>query len=268
MVSMIIIGELINGSRKPVAEALAKRDAEAIAEIARGQEEAGAHLLDVNAGTGPDREVEDLLWLIDIVTREVEIPLCIDSPNHQAVQAGLEKAGHRAAMINSTTAEEDRLTAYLPLAKNHGCSIIALCMGDDGVPGDAPSRFQIAQNLVKTITDEDIPPEKIYLDPIVCPISVDGRAGQTALETMRFVKAGLPQVKTICGLSNISYGLPKRSLLNREFLSILRAGGLDAAILDPTDRRLTSSLLACEALLGYDENCLTYIGASREGKLA
>lgn len=264
---MIIVGELINGSRKPVAEALASRDAGAIAEIARRQVEAGADLLDVNAGTGPDREIEDLLWLIDAITGQVDIPLCIDSPNLEAIKAGLERAGRRAAMINSTTAEENRLTALLPLVEDHGCSIIALCMGDEGVPGDARGRYDMAQLLVETLTAGNIPPEKIYLDPIVCPISVDGRAGRTTLETLRMIKEGLPRAKTICGLSNISFGLPERQLLNRGFLSIMRAAGLDAAILDPTDPKLTAGLLAAEALLGHDENCLTYIGASREGKL-
>lgn len=264
---MIIVGELINGSRKPVAEALAGRDAEAIVAIARRQAEAGADLLDVNAGTGPDREIEDLLWLIEVITGAVEIPLCIDSPDREAMEAGLKKAGPRAAMINSTTAEHERLEAFQGLARAHGCSIIALCMGEEGVPGDAGGRFQIAGRLVERLTDGKIPPERIYLDPIVCPVSVDGRAGQTALETLRMIKDGLPRVQTICGLSNISFGLPHRQLLNRQFLSIMRAAGLDAAILDPTDGKLTGALRAAEALLGHDENCLSYIRAARQGNL-
>ena len=237
---MIIVGELINGSRKPVAEALTRRDAKAIMEIARRQTEAGADLLDVNAGTGPDRETEDLLWLIEVITQGVETPLCIDSPNHEAMKAGLEKAGQRAAMINSTTAEQDRLAAFLPLAEAHGCSIIALCMGEEGVPGEARGRYHMAELLVERLTAGNIPPEKICLDPIICPISVDGRAGRTALETLRLIKEGLPQARTICGLSNISFGLPQRQLLNRQFLSIMRAAGLDAAILDPTDGKPVS----------------------------
>jgi 5-methyltetrahydrofolate--homocysteine methyltransferase len=170
-------------------------------------------------------------------------------------------------MINSTTAEPDRLEAFGDLAEAHGCSIIGLCMGEEGVPGDAGGRFRIAERLVKNLTAGKIPPERIYLDPIVCPISVDGRAGGTALETLRMIKDGLPLVQTICGLSNISFGLPSRQLLNRQFLSIMRAGGLDAAILDPTDGKLTGALRAAEALLGHDENCLTYIGAARQGNL-
>jgi len=264
---MIIVGELINGSRKPVAEALSGRDADAILEIARRQIEAGADLLDINAGTGPDRETEDLLWLIEVISEGVEIPLCIDSPNRQAVEAGLKKAGPRAAMINSTTAEADRLEAFQSLAEAHSCSIIGLCMGKEGVPGEARGRFQVAEHLVQRLTAGKIPAEKIYLDPIVCPVSVDGRAGRTALETLRMIKEGLPQVKTICGLSNISFGLPRRQLLNRQFLTIMRAAGLDAAILDPTDLMLMSGLRAADALLGDDENCLAYIGAAREGKL-
>ncbi len=264
---MFIVGELINGSRKPIAEALARRDAETIVQIARLQTEAGADLLDVNAGTGPDREIEDLLWLIEVVTSGIETPLCIDSPNREAVKAGLERAGRRAGMINSTTAEPERLEASLTLAEEHGCSIIGLCMGEQGVPGDAEGRYRVARLLVEKLTAGNIPPEKIYLDPIVCPISVDGRAGRTTVETLRLIKEGLPGVKTICGLSNISFGLPQRQLLNRQFLAIMRSAGLDAAILDPTDRKLMAALRAAEALLGHDENCLTYIGAAREGTL-
>jgi 5-methyltetrahydrofolate--homocysteine methyltransferase len=264
---MIIVGELINGSRKPVAGALARRDGEVIAGIARLQAEAGADLLDVNAGTGPDREIEDLLWLIETVTRAVDISLCIDSPNREAMEAGLEKAGRRAAMINSTTAEPDRLAAFLPLAEAHGCSIIGLCMGEEGVPDDAEGRFQVAERLVEKLTAGKIPPQKIYLDPIVCPVSVDGRAGRTALETLRLIKEGLPQARTICGVSNISFGLPQRQLLNRQFLAMMMAAGLDAAIMDPADDRLRSGLQAAEALLGYDESCLAYITAARQGGL-
>jgi 5-methyltetrahydrofolate--homocysteine methyltransferase len=264
---MIMVGELINGSRRSIAAAIARRDAEVILETARRQAEAGAHFLDVNAGTGPEKETEDLVWLVEIISSELETPLCIDSPNPTAMKTALERAGDRGAMINSITAETGRLDSFLPLVGSDGPRIIALCMDDEGIPGDAQGRCRVAARLVEQLTGRGVSVENIYLDPLVTPVSVDGGAGRTTLETLAAIKKNLPGARTICGLSNISFGLPRRRLLNRNFLSLMLAAGLDAAILDPTDTDLMADLLATRALLGEDEHCLSYITASRNGSL-
>lgn len=264
---MIIVGELINGSREPIARAMAQRDAQAILKAARQQVAAGAHLLDINAGGDPEREAEHLVWLMDVVMDELDVPICIDSPNFQTMEAGLKRAGIRATMINSITAEKSRLQNFLPLLDTYGSQVIALCMGDDGISSEAQERFESGAYLVETLTSRGIQPNRIFLDPIVSPVSVDPQAAQLARETLRLIKKNLPQVKTICGLSNISFGLPQRQLLNQNFLSIMLSEGLDAAILDPTDKALMAHLAATRTLMGLDEGCRDYIAAHRSGKL-
>lgn len=265
---MIIVGELINGSREAIAKAVAQRDAKAILDVAQKQVEAGAHLLDINAGTDPDREVEDLLWLVEVVLEELDVPLCIDSPNFQAIEVGLKKARERAAMINSITGETKRLEAFLPLIEACQSQIITLCMDDSGIPETPGGRLEIAVSLVEKLTAHGVQASRIFFDPIIRPVSTDSQAGQIARDTLRLIKKELPGVNTICGLSNISFGLPHRQLLNRNYLTILLAEGLDAAILDPTDGSLMANLSATQALLGKDTHCLNYISAHREGRLA
>jgi 5-methyltetrahydrofolate--homocysteine methyltransferase len=140
-------------------------------------------------------------------------------------------------------------------------------MDDGGVPKRPPDRLKVANGLVERLTASGIAAERIFLDPIVCPVSVDSKAGRVALETLRLIKKELPGAKTICGLSNISFGLPQRRLLNQAFLSIMLTSGLDAAILDPTDKALMATSSATRVLLGNDEHCLGYISAHREGRL-
>ncbi len=264
---MLVVGELINGSRKAISQAITQRDAQTIRKVAREQYQAGAQLLDVNAGTSPDQEIDDLLWLLDVILGELDVPLCIDSPNVYAMEAGLDRAGDRAVMVNSITAQKSRLESFLPLIEAHQSQVVALCMDEGGVPQQAQERYEIAARLVKKLASRGIAPEKIFLDPIVCPVSVDYHAAQVARETLRLIKKHLPQAKTICGLSNISFGLPSRRLLNHNFLSLMLAEGLDAAIIDPTDDALMANLTATQTLMGRDEHCLGYITAHREGKL-
>jgi cobalamin-dependent methionine synthase I len=264
---MIIVGELINGSRELIARAVTQRDSQAILRVARAQVDAGAHILDINAGTDPEREVDDLPWLVETVLGDVNIPLCIDSPHAKSMEAGLKKGGKRAVMVNSITGQKSRLESFLPLVKAHGTQVIALCMDDEGVPQKAGERLKTAAGLVEKLTDHGVEPARIFLDPLVCPVSVDAQAGRVARDTLRLIKEHLPEVKTICGLSNISFGLPNRHLLNRNFLSIMQAEGLDAAILDPTDKALMINLATTQTLMGGDEHCLNYISAHRQGKL-
>ena len=265
---MIIVGELINGTRQAIAKAVAQRDAKTILNVAQKQVETGAHLLDINAGTDPDREVEDLLWLLEVVLENLDVPLCIDSPNFQAMEIGLKKAQQRAAMINSITGETQRLEAFLPLIKTCQSQIIILCMDDSGIPETPGGRLEIAANLVEKLTAHGVQASRLFFDPIIRPVSTDFQAGQIPRDTLRLIKKELPGVNTICGLSNISFGLPQRQLLNRNYLTILLAEGLDAAILDPTDGALMANLATTQALLGKDKHCLNYISAYREGKLA
>jgi 5-methyltetrahydrofolate--homocysteine methyltransferase len=170
-------------------------------------------------------------------------------------------------MVNSITGEERRLAPFLSLAKKHHCSCIALAMGQGGVPRGAEQRLEVCRMILGRAQEWEIDKERIYFDPLVLPLSADPGQGSIALETIRLIKSNIAGAKTVLGLSNISYGLPKRALINRVFLSMCLAAGLDSVILDPSDQKLLSVLRAAEALLGRDQYCKRYLKAYREGKL-
>lgn len=263
---MIIVGERINSSRKAIQPAIENQDGAAIQDIAKKQVEAGAHYVDVNAGTFLSREPEYLEWLVKTVQEVVDVPLCVDSPNPEATERAIQ-ACQKTPMLNSISGESKRVDLMLPLLKKYGCSVIALCMDDSGVPEGAEKRFQIASELLQKLEGEGVDRSRVFFDPLIYPISTGSHFGQVALDTIRLIKGSMPGVQTICGLSNISHGLPNRKILNQAFLVMSMAAGLDGAIIDPLDRRMMALLMASEALLGKDDFCSGYIAAHRAGKL-
>jgi len=263
---MKIIGEKINGTRKTVAAAIANRDAEFIQNLAKKQVEGGAHWLDVNAGTHPDREVEDMLWLIDLIQGVTDVPLCLDSANPKALAAAMG-AVKKTPMINSISGEPDRLNNVLPIVAQYGCDVIALCMDDKGIPMDVEGRLTVARNLFAATRAAHVPDEKVYVDALVMTIGTNTEAGRITLDTIRAVRSEFPNAHISLGLSNVSFGLPVRSLVNRTFLTLAIAAGMDTAIIDPNDRELKAALYATELLLGYDKHCLNYTRAFRKGLL-
>ena len=263
---MLIIGERINGTRKRIGQAILARDREHIQQEARAQVAAGADFVDVNAGTQPDREPEDLAWLVSTVQAAVDAPLCLDSPNPAALEAGL--AAHRGrALVNSVTAEEARARSVLPLIRRFGAQVIGLTMDDRGMPSTAQARLEIARAIVAQAAACGIAPGDVLIDPLVRPVSSEPEQPAAVLEATAQIRASLPEVRVVYGLSNISHGLPNRRLLNQTFLAMGLAAGLQAALLDPLDTELMAVLRAAEALLGQDEFCLNYIAAHREGRL-
>jgi len=263
---MKIIGEKINGTRKTVAAAIASRDAAFIQNLARKQVEGGAHWLDVNAGTPPDREVDDLLWLIDLIQRVSEVPLSLDSANPNALSAALG-AVKKTPLVNSISGEPERLNNVLPIVAQHSCEVIALCMDDKGIPPDVAGRLTVAHKLFEATRAAGVPDEKVYVDPLVLTIATDTQAGGVTLDTIRAVRAEFPQAHISLGLSNVSFGLPVRSLVNRTFLTLAIAAGMDTAIVDPNDREMRAVLFATDLLLGQDKHCLNYTRAYRKGLL-
>lgn len=264
---MLIVGEKINTSRKSIEAAVQRRDAEFIVKVAREQAEAGAHFIDVNAGTFLERETECLCWLVETVQSEVDLPLCLDSPNPHALAEAMRY--HRGdPMVNSISLEKERFDALLPVVTSRPCHVVALCMAETSMPTTVEERVQVGSQLIQRLTREGFPLERIYVDPLVQPVSVDTEMGKAALGAMKGVMEEFPGVNTICGLSNISFGLPERQLINRHFLALCVASGLSAAILDPTDQRLMTTLLAVEMLLGRDEFCEHFIDAYQSGRIA
>jgi 5-methyltetrahydrofolate--homocysteine methyltransferase len=262
---MLIIGELINCTRKKVGAAAAARDVEFFKDIARKQVAAGADLLDVNGGL-PGQEREVLPWLVGIVQEAVTVPLCLDSADPEALRRALPLCTQRA-MINSITDERTRIEALLPILKEFRPKVIALCMGEAGPPSTAEERFTTACRLVDLLLAEGFTLDDVYVDPCVLPVSTAPEHGKAILDGVGLIAARYPGVHISAGVSNVSFGLPVRKLLNETFAVLLMARGLDAGIVDPCDPQLMANIRAAEALLGRDEYCANYLRAFREGKL-
>jgi len=260
---MLIIGELINCTRKKVGEAAQNRDAEFFRELARKQVAAGAHVLDVNGGL-PDQEVELLSWLVHLVQETVDIPLCLDSADPEALVKALPRCKQRP-IVNSISDEPARW-AMLPVLKEHRPKVIALCLSESGLPNGVEDRVATASRLVDRLTAEGFALEDIYVDACVMPVAT-GPHSKNLLAAVGQIAAKYPGVHLSAGVSNISFGLPVRKLLNETFLTLLMAHGLDAAIVDPCDQQLMMNVSAAEALLGRDAYCKSYVRAYREGKL-
>jgi cobalamin-dependent methionine synthase I len=261
---MEIIGEKINGTRKRVAQAIAERDADFIRDMARKQAEAGAAWLDVNAGTHPKQEPNDLVWLVENVQAATDTPLSLDSANPQALAVAI-RAVNKTPMINSISGEPERLENILPLVAEHGCCVIALAMGKTKIPETSEDRVAVIHKVMEATHAAGIPDEQVYVDPLAMTIGTCGQSGPVFFDTLRAVHAAYPEVHFTAGLSNISFGLPARSFINRAFLTLALAAGLDSAILDPLDRELRAALLAAELVLGRDDYCLNYTRAYRAG---
>jgi 5-methyltetrahydrofolate--homocysteine methyltransferase len=261
---MRIIGEKINGTRKEVATAVAGRDRDLIAALARRQVDAGAHWLDVNAGTPPEREVEDLVWLVQTVQAAVDVALCLDSTDATALAAALKAVKH-TPLVNSISGEPGRLDAVLPLVAANGCDVVALAMDEHGIPPSPERRMQVIERLLAATRKAGIADERVYVDPLVLTVATNTDAAGVTLDVIRRVRAEFPQAHIVLGLSNVSFGLPARALVNRTFLTLALGAGIDTAMMDPTDVELKATLLATELLLGRDRHCLTYTRAYRAG---
>jgi len=263
---MLVVGEKINASRKKIAQAIEEKDAYFIQKEARAQVEAGADHIDVNAAPFMEKEGEYLQWLVRIVQEAVNKPLCIDTPNPNAAVAAL-KLHKGKAMINSITGEKESISSFLPLLKEVGCSVVALCQDDMGIPLTLEDKVRVASRVIEDLVGEGIDLNNIYIDPLVQPISTDSESVAIALDTIEEIMSRYPGVHTICGVSNVSFGLPLRRQINQTFIVLAMQRGLDAAIVDPFDRQLMANILTTRTLLGNDEYCLNYIDAYRRGKI-
>jgi 5-methyltetrahydrofolate--homocysteine methyltransferase len=259
---MLIIGEKINGTRSEVAQAIATRDAGAIQQLARRQTEAGSHWLDVNAGTAPDKEPDDLVWLIDTIQAVVDTPLCLDSANSEALAVAV-KAVAQPPMINSVTGSPRKLEELLPLVAQSGGPVIALLLDNTGIPRTVTERVATAGRIMLATRAAGIADEDVYLDPITLTIASEVGGARITLETMRALRHAFPGARLSVGLSNISFGLPERKAINRAYLTLALDAGLDAAILDPLDDELRIAIQAAEAVIGRDKYGVKYIRSLR-----
>ena len=262
---MLIIGERINASRKSIAEAISSRNISFIQNEAQVQVMAGADYIDVNAGTFVGEEAKHLKWIIETVQEVIDLPLCIDSPDPSVIKAMIPLA-KKTPMINSITLEPSRLEGILPLVAEHKMKVIALCQSGDAIADTAEAKFRMAGQLVEKVREAGISMDDLYIDPLVYPLATNDQSASATLNAIERIMREFPGVHTTCGLTNVSYGLPNRKLVNRTFLVAAIVRGLDSAILDPTDKQLFGALKATLMIAGKDEFCMEYIAGFREGK--
>jgi cobalamin-dependent methionine synthase I len=261
---VLIIGELINASRKTVATLIEDQNAEAVKKLAKDQFDAGANYIDVNAGTFVGKEPDYIKWLVTKVQEGVDAPCCIDSPDPRAIEAGLSV--HKGTpMINSISLEKGRYDRLLPILAGTDFKVVALCMSEEGMPQTVDDRMAVADKLVNGLLQNNVKLENIHVDPLVQPLSVRQDFGIEFLNSIEKIMTTFRGIHTVCGLSNISFGLPNRNFLNQLFMVMAIAKGLDGAIINPLDRRMIANIIASEALVGKDQYCINYLKRHRAG---
>jgi 5-methyltetrahydrofolate--homocysteine methyltransferase len=259
----VLIGERINPTgRVKLAAEMAAGDFERVRADARAQAEAGAHVLDVNAGIPLVDEPALLAEAVRVVQSTVDVPLSIDSSIVKALEAGLA-AYQGKPLVNSVTGEDERLESVLPLVAQHGAAVIGIANDETGISEDPAVRFAVARRIVERAEAFGIPRQDVLIDPLAMPIGAMRSAGVSLFEIVRRVSGELG-VNTICGASNISFGLPDRPGLNASFLAMAIASGMTCAITNPLEESIRKAILAADVLMGHDENCAAWLAAHRE----
>ncbi len=259
-----VIGERINTSRKLVQAAVAGRDADYITGDVKKQLEAGANYIDVNAGARIGHEEEDMKWLLDTIQPVAKVPLTLDSPDPAVLETAF-KMVEQKPMINSISLEKERFDKMMPFLEGKACKIIALCMDDTGMPNSSRDIADRAETLIGELGKIGFSMGDIYVDPLIQPISTDTTKGTMVLNAVRMIKAKFPEVHITGGLSNISYGLPQRHIINRTFVNLMMDAGMDSAIIDPLDKKIMASIRTADMLLGNDGFCMNFLKGVRSG---
>jgi len=266
---MIIIGEKINASRKSVAKAITSHDREAIQLQIEKQDKAGSQYIDLNAGTGSgdeQQEIADMCWLIDIALETSEKKISIDSANPVIIRKAAEHiAKRRSWLINSVKNDDHILDDVFPTAVEHGASVICLGMDATGVPEVVEERVAACREILQKAEKVGLSREQLLFDPLVLPLSSNFNHGKIALNTLSRLKQEFPDIKTTMGVSNISFGLPKRARVNAVFMLAAISHGLDAAIIDPTNERMSKAILLGKLISGKDKHCRGYTRTVRQG---
>jgi len=258
----VVIGERINPTgRKVLAAEMREGKMDRVRTDAIAQVAAGAHMLDVNAGIPMADEPALLVAAIRAVSEVTDVPICIDSSIIEALEAGLS-AYQGKALVNSVTAEEERMAIILPLVKKHGAAVIGMANDETGISMVPEERLALARRIIERAGDHGIPQEDVIIDPIAMTVAADPTAGQITLATMRLIREELGNNMT-CGASNVSFGLPDRPTVNAAFLPVAMYAGLTSAITNPMIPEVRRGVLASDLLLGHDEYAMRWISAHR-----
>ncbi len=261
---MLVIGEKINVRTNLYAEAFKEKNFEPIKQMAIQQVEAGANMLDINIGPARKTGVELMPWLVENIQSVVDVPLCLDTTNADAIEAGL-KMHKGKALINSTSADPERLSLFMPLAAKYNAGIIGLTLATGGLPRDANERCALAAEIMASAMEHNVPMEDIYLDPIMVPINGQQEQVKEILEAIKlFRELNDPPMKSVIGLSNVSNGAPEemRALLNSTFLTMAITVGLEGAIVDPLDDLIMKSVKTTSVILNQSLYCHSYLETS------
>jgi 5-methyltetrahydrofolate--homocysteine methyltransferase len=259
----VIIGERINPTgRKILAAEMAAGDFTRVEADARAQVEAGAHMLDVNAGIPLADEPAILARAIQLVQSITDVPLSIDSSIVAALEAGLAVYKGKA-LVNSVTGEDERLESVLPLVKKYGAAVIAISNDETGISEDPDVRFAVAKKIVERAMDHGIPACDVVVDPLVMPIGAINQAGVQVMRLVRRLRTEL-KVNTSCGASNISFGLPNRDGINSAFLTMAMGAGMTSAITNPMHVEVIKAVMGADVMLGHDPDCARWIRRFRD----
>ena len=263
----VMIGERINPTgRKALAAEMLAGDYSRVKADALAQVEAGATVLDVNAGLGVananELEPEVMVRAIEAVQSVVDAPLSVDSSVVAALRAGLQAAGGKP-LVNSVTGEAERMEAVFPLIAEYRVAVIAMCNDETGISMDPRVRFGVAKKIVARAESFGIPREDILIDPLVMPAGAVRGSGAMVLDIVRWVREELG-CNTVCGASNVSFGLPNREAINANFLAMLIGAGMTSAITNPLKPELKTAILAADMLMGHDEDCMTWLRYQRQ----
>jgi 5-methyltetrahydrofolate corrinoid/iron sulfur protein methyltransferase len=263
---MFVIGELINGMYPNIARAISSRNKEMVRKYALDQVTCGVDALDVNCGPASRDPLIDMPWLIETVQEITAKPLCIDSSNPQVIKEGL-KVSRNKVIINSTTADKDKLDILIPLAKQYKAKLIGITISQKGIPQNKDQRLELAATIIAYCQDKEFPIEDLYLDPILLPVNVAQEQMIDILKSIQEFKIlSEPSPNTLVGLSNVSQGASRinRRLINRTFLALAIAYGLNSAILNPKDAILMETLVTAELILNKNIYCDSYLEAYRK----
>lgn len=261
---MIIIGEKINGSIPVVAEAIANRDAEFIKNRARIQAEAGATYIDCCASVPENQEVETLKWMIDCIQEATELPIAVDSPSADVLRQVFPYC-KRPGLINSVSGEGNKVDTIFPLIADTKWEVICLLSDDTGIPKCAADRLKVFDFIMAKAKEYNISPSRLHIDPLVEMLCTSEDGIAMNVEVISTIRRQYPNIHITAAVSNISFNLPVRKMVNLGFAVLAMNAGLDSAILDPTNRDMMGVIYATEALLGLDDYCMEYISAYRAG---
>ncbi|MDR3337096.1 MAG: methyltetrahydrofolate cobalamin methyltransferase [Treponema sp.] len=261
---MIIIGEKINGSIPLVGKAIAEKNADIIRDLAKRETDTGATFIDVCASVPEAHEVETLKWLVDLVQSVTDTPIALDSPSVKTLAAAIPFC-NKPGLINSVSGEGGKMEVIFPIIAETGWQCVALLCDDSGLPKTAEKRLEVFGNIMTRAKTFGIAPARLHIDPLVEMLctSEDGIGMVTGV--MKEIKGQYPDIHITGGASNISFNLPARKFVNRAFIILSMAAGMDSAIIDPTNPDMIGLIYATEALLGYDEMCIEFITAFRAG---